>query len=177
MSATIRKTQRRASFVGRHFMAIGVGVLLLVLLAALAGCGTATSTGSSATTVGWFSTSPGPAQGTTGHGAAPTTHGAAPATTTARDGLATIAYTDLPQQAKTTVGLIDAGGPYPYKNDDGVFSNREKLLPRKGSGYYREYTVVTPGSSDRGARRIIQGKDGTMYYTDDHYRSFRRITR
>ena len=74
-----------------------------------------------------------------------------------------------------TLALIRAGGPYPYRQDDGVFGNREGLLPRQPSGYYREYTVVTPGSDDRGPRRIIFGADGDRYWTADHYASFRQI--
>jgi ribonuclease T1 len=81
----------------------------------------------------------------------------------------------LPHEALETLKLIQNDGPYPYKQDGTVFSNREGLLPQKANGYYREYTVKTPGASDRGARRIVKGKAGELYYTDDHYASFRRI--
>lgn len=81
----------------------------------------------------------------------------------------------LPPEARETLVLIQAGGPYPYRRDGAVFSNREGLLPRRGQGYYREYTVKTPGAKDRGARRIVVGGKGEYYYTEDHYRSFRRI--
>ena len=81
----------------------------------------------------------------------------------------------LPREAIETLGLIRQGGPFPYAKDGTVFGNRERLLPLKERGWYREYTVRTPGSRDRGARRIVAGRDGTLYYTDDHYRSFRRI--
>jgi ribonuclease T1 len=74
-----------------------------------------------------------------------------------------------------TLALIDAGGPFPYRQDGTVFSNREHLLPAEAHGYYHEYTVPTPGSFDRGARRIVMGRAGEAYYTDDHYRSFWRI--
>ena len=74
-----------------------------------------------------------------------------------------------------TLALIDAGGPFPYRQDGTVFSNREHLLPAEAHGYYHEYTVPTPGSPDRGARRIVMGSQGEAYYTDDHYRSFWRI--
>jgi ribonuclease T1 len=74
-----------------------------------------------------------------------------------------------------TLALIDAGGPFPYRQDGTVFSNREHLLPAEAHGYYHEYTVPTPGSPDRGARRIVMGGQGEAYYTDDHYRSFWRI--
>jgi ribonuclease T1 len=82
---------------------------------------------------------------------------------------------DLPAEARETLALIKAGGPYPYQQDGRSFGNRERLLPRRGRGYYREYTVKTPGARDRGARRIVAGKGGELYYTTDHYRSFRRI--
>jgi ribonuclease T1 len=82
---------------------------------------------------------------------------------------------ELPPEARATLELIKAGGPFPYPQDGRVFSNREKLLPLKKRGYYREYTVKTPGVRDRGARRIVAGDDGEYYYTTDHYRSFTRI--
>jgi ribonuclease T1 len=81
----------------------------------------------------------------------------------------------LPQEAIETVALIRQGGPFPYDRDGVTFSNREKLLPARERGWYREYTVRTPGERSRGARRIVAGRDGTLYYSDDHYRSFRRI--
>lgn len=81
----------------------------------------------------------------------------------------------LPVEARATLELIKAGGPFPYRQDGRTFSNREKRLPQKARGYYREYTVRTPGARDRGARRIVAGSQGDYYYTDDHYRSFRRI--
>jgi ribonuclease T1 len=81
----------------------------------------------------------------------------------------------LPREAIETVALIRQGGPFPYQKDGSAFGNRERLLPARERGWYREYTVRTPGARDRGARRIVAGRDGTLYYTDDHYRSFRRI--
>jgi ribonuclease T1 len=81
----------------------------------------------------------------------------------------------LPAEARATLELVKAGGPFPYRQDGRVFSNREKLLPLQRRGYYREYTVRTPGARDRGARRIVAGRGGEYYYTEDHYRSFRRI--
>jgi ribonuclease T1 len=74
-----------------------------------------------------------------------------------------------------TIALIEAGGPYPYRKDGSIFSNRERRLPAKPRGYYREYTVPTPGEGDRGARRVVRGTDGETYYTRDHYRTFMRI--
>jgi ribonuclease T1 len=81
----------------------------------------------------------------------------------------------LPPEARQTIALIRKGGPFPHERDDVVFGNFEKRLPAKERGYYREYTVRTPGTKSRGARRIVAGKGGELYYTDDHYRSFRRI--
>ena len=81
----------------------------------------------------------------------------------------------LPKEARETLALIRAGGPFPYPQDGRTFQNREKLLPQQARGYYREYTVKTPGARDRGARRIVSGKGGEFYYTADHYRSFKRI--
>ncbi|MFE5829610.1 ribonuclease domain-containing protein [Streptomyces sp. NPDC056488] len=84
-----------------------------------------------------------------------------------------ICYSALPSQAHTTLGLIDAGGPFPYSQDGSVFQNREGILPARTSGYYHEYTVKTPGSTTRGARRIVTGNATREdYYTADHYASF-----
>ncbi len=94
------------------------------------------------------------------------------ATRTATGGLATVAASALPAEARRTLLLIERGGPYPYARDGSVFGNVERLLPRQPRGWYREYTVPTPGESDRGARRIVAGRDGTRYYTADHYESF-----
>ena len=87
----------------------------------------------------------------------------------------TVALSSLPPQASDTVHLIEAGGPFPYRQDGVVFGNAERRLPDEAGGYYREYTVPTPGSADRGARRIITGKNGEYYYTPDHYETFRRV--
>ncbi|MEG1770513.1 MAG: ribonuclease domain-containing protein [Comamonas sp.] len=90
--------------------------------------------------------------------------------------LSTIALSDLPPQGRATHGLIRAGGPFPYAKDGSVFGNRERILPSRKRGYYREYTVSTPRSQDRGARRIVCGGQprtpDACYYTRDHYASF-----
>jgi ribonuclease T1 len=86
-----------------------------------------------------------------------------------------ISLSSLPGEASVTLKLIKQGGPFPFSKDGTVFSNYEGLLPSKPSGYYHEYTVITPGSSDRGARRIVAGATGEYYYTGDHYLSFKRI--
>ncbi|KUL35368.1 ribonuclease [Streptomyces sp. NRRL F-4489] len=84
-----------------------------------------------------------------------------------------VCYSKLPSQAHDTIDLINKGGPFPYPKDGTVFSNREGVLPAQKSGYYHEYTVVTPGSPDRGARRIVTGqKSQEDYYTADHYATF-----
>lgn len=84
-----------------------------------------------------------------------------------------ICYGDLPSQAHDTLDLIEQGGPFPYDQDGTVFSNREGVLPSRASGYYHEYTVITPGSPTRGARRIVTGEQVQEdYYTADHYATF-----
>lgn len=92
---------------------------------------------------------------------------------------AVIALADLPPQGVQTYGLIVKGGPFPHEKDGVVFGNRERLLPVQTRGYYREYTVRTPGVSHRGQRRIVCGgaprTPDVCYYTSDHYASFRRI--
>ncbi|MEU6604839.1 ribonuclease domain-containing protein [Streptomyces shenzhenensis] len=92
-------------------------------------------------------------------------------------GMSTVAEARLPAEARQTLALIDRGGPYPYAKDGAVFGNFEGLLPQHTRGYYHEYTVQTPGSRDRGARRIVTGQGGETYYTDDHYESFRAVLR
>ena len=91
--------------------------------------------------------------------------------------MATVREYRLPAEARHTLALIDQGGPFPYARDGIVFGNVERLLPRHPRGYYHEYTVKTPGSRDRGARRIITGQSAETYYTDDHYNSFRAVLR
>lgn len=94
-----------------------------------------------------------------------------------------VALSELPAEARATLSLIKRGGPFPYRKDGSTFGNFEKRLPFQPRGYYREYTVPTPGSRDRGARRIVAGEgtagsvrsSGEYYYTGDHYKSFRRI--
>ena len=91
------------------------------------------------------------------------------------DAIPEAAASELPAQARETIALIRKGGPFPYRRDGIVFGNFEERLPAMARGYYREYTVRTPGAKDRGARRIVAGKGGELYYTDDHYNSFKRI--
>jgi ribonuclease T1 len=90
-------------------------------------------------------------------------------------GFSKVNLSSLPSQATDTVRLIQRGGPYPYSQDGATFQNREGILPACATGYYKEFTVKTPGSSTRGARRIITGRGGEYFYTADHYASFRLV--
>jgi len=92
----------------------------------------------------------------------------------------TVALAALPGEAQTTHRLVLAGGPFPNQQDGTVFGNRERILPRTARGFYREYTVATPGARHRGARRLVCGgklpeNPDVCYYTDDHYSSFKRV--
>ncbi len=92
---------------------------------------------------------------------------------------ATVSVAQLPRQGRETYELIRQGGPFPYEKDGSVFGNRERLLPTARRGFYREYTVATPGSRNRGARRIVCGgperAPQACFYTADHYANFRMI--
>ena len=94
--------------------------------------------------------------------------------------LSAVAVGSLPPEAQATYQLIHSGGPFPYQKDGTVFLNRERLLPPRSRGHYREYTVRTPRSRDRGPRRIVCGgppkAPQACYYTADHYSTFSRIT-
>lgn len=140
----------------------GLAVVLALLVGlVLAGCGG----------------SPGPARGSATYGPdlpAPS-DAARLAPSTPVSSLPTVLVAQLPPEALTTLRLIAAGGPFPYAKDGAVFANREGLLPAHQQGWYREYTVVTPGSTDRGARRVVAGQDGGRFYSDDHYASFREV--
>jgi ribonuclease T1 len=87
-----------------------------------------------------------------------------------------IAVSTLPPEGRETLQLIKRGGPFPYSRDGVIFSNFEKRLPKRERGYYREFTVKTPGARNRGARRIVCGQPVECYYSADHYQTFRRIT-
>jgi ribonuclease T1 len=86
-----------------------------------------------------------------------------------------VTLSELPPEAIDTLMLIGSQGPYPFSRDGVVFNNREGLLPPQPRGFYREYTVITPGVDNRGARRIVTGNDGARFYTNDHYDSFQEI--
>ena len=102
----------------------------------------------------------------------PDTGGARPVATASNDALPSVPLSSLPAEVGHTITLIRQGGPFPYSRDGVVFANREHLLPAHPSGYYHEYTVPTPGETDRGPRRVVAGGEGEFYYTADHYVSF-----
>ena len=101
------------------------------------------------------------------------------AATETATGIVWVELAELPPEARETLRLIKAGGPFPYEKDGTRFGNRERVLPQRPPEHYTEYTVRTPGERTRGARRIVAGGEprtsGEYYYTDDHYKSFRRI--
>ncbi|MCT9871660.1 ribonuclease domain-containing protein [Paenarthrobacter aurescens] len=132
----------------------GLVIAVVVLVVAMVGGGSLTSQNTT--------TEPGSATSSAAAVANPST-------------LPTINASQLPKEARQTLALIAKGGPYPYDRDGVNFGNFEGLLPKKSGGFYKEYTVQTPGESDRGARRIIVGKDAAKYYTADHYESFKFI--
>jgi ribonuclease T1 len=170
---------RRASSARARRAAVLAVLLVLALVAVLVGlvgpggpAGVPASSGATARA----SSSAAPGTATVRPSTRPTT--GATRTSGARDpetGLRTVALRDLPREAQATVALIERGGPFPYAQDGVTFGNRERLLPTHPRGWYHEYTVPTPGSDDRGARRIIVGRDGGRFYTGDHYASFREI--
>jgi len=156
---------------GRSVKAYSIALRLLTLLAlslALCGCSLLPTPPPSAlapTARVSATTSPTPRQRATAVSATQAT----PILTQPIDGFDTIAPDRLPPQARQTLALIA------HRQDGQVFQNRERRLPRQPSGYYHEYTVETPGSDDRGARRIITGAAGEIFYTDDHYASFVQV--
>ena len=133
-----------------------VALLALLIAAALglAGCGSSSSKSSSSSSK-----------------ASSSSAAAKPA------GMASVAEASLPAEARDVIKRIDDGGTFQYRQDGVTFQNRERRLPAEPSGYYREYTVATPGAADRGARRLILGRGGELYYTPDHYKSFLWVLR
>ena len=91
------------------------------------------------------------------------------------DSVVEVSMSQLPAEARETIARIRKGGPFPYAKDGAIFGNRENHLPAHKRGYYKEYTVKTPGERTRGARRIVAGAGGELYYTEDHYNHFRRV--
>jgi ribonuclease T1 len=136
-----------------------VGLLAALSLAPAAAC--ASSAGSGTTTT---------ATGTQVTLSAAGTH-------TPTSKLPAVPVGQLPVEARQVLNEIDHGGPFRYAQDGTVFGNFEGRLPGRPSGYYHEYTVPTPGARDRGARRLIAGRDGDVFYTADHYATFRQVSR
>jgi ribonuclease T1 len=161
-----------------------VGLLLTLLVAALLWWtqddGTGPGTGPQASDAQSAAPSPTASTSPTHDYTETNTRGTEPSQRPGTDpvsGLPLVVLAALPPEAAETVELIDAGGPFPEDEDGGTFGNREELLPDREQGYYAEYTVPTPGSRDRGARRIVAGDGGELYWTADHYGSFERIVR
>jgi ribonuclease T1 len=149
---------------------IGIGVTLAVKRGGRAG---SVATGASTTSSAGAATNPATTRST---GNSPTTTRSKASTTRPKGDFATIKVSELPPEGRTTLKLIASNGPFPFpKNDGVVFSNFEKVLPSQPKGYYHEYTVITPGAPTRGTRRIITGKSGEQYYTNDHYKSFKIV--
>lgn len=158
-------------------------MLVLALVAVLVGL--VGSGGSRAVPAGTGTSARPTSTGTPGTARATATQRRSPAATRstpsgrdAETGLRVVALGSLPPEAQATVALIDAGGPFPYAQDGVTFGNNERLLPAHPRGWYREYTVRTPGERDRGPRRIVTGDDDrVIFYTADHYGSFVRVAR
>ncbi len=146
-----------------------VALSLVVVALVSAGCGKA-STSADTGAATQSQTSQPTSQPTTTESAA---DALAPASATSS--LPTIAVSQLPVQAQDILALIKAGGPFRYSQDGQTFGNRERILPSQPSGFYREYTVKKPGSSDRGPWRIVGGQNGSRFWTDDHYATFKEV--
>lgn len=140
-------------------------LLIAVLVTALSACAGSTATVSPTTSAMQTVTAP------------PSQSPASAATTSQQgtSGLPTVELSQLPPEAQETYELVLDGGPFQYRQDDQVFGNREGLLPPEDYGWYREYTIPTPGSPDRGAQRFVVGDDDVFFYTDDHYNSFSEV--
>ncbi|SDU95378.1 ribonuclease T1 [Microlunatus sagamiharensis] len=153
-----------------------LALVLVVVLTRLVGGGPE-GTGPGSAEPG-TSASPAPSSSATSSRSATTRAPSAAATRDPETGLRLVALSSLPREAQQTVALVERGGPFPYRQDGATFGNRERRLPSHPSGWYREYTVVTPGEDDRGPRRIVTGDDDRqVFYTGDHYGSFVRVAR
>lgn len=165
----------------RNVLPLLLTVLVVLGLLSFGGTGILGQLTDSATPEGGVSATPGPgaATGPSAQGSPSAGSGtdAAPQPQAQHNpsGLPEVRESALPAEGRRTLALIRAGGPYSYRQDDQTFGNFERILPRRDRGYYREYTVPTPGETDRGARRIVAGDGGEKYYTDDHYETFRFI--
>jgi ribonuclease T1 len=146
---------------------------VVALSAILGGCGKENSQ-NNVTEASGASASQAPGQPAQGASGTPAASGAQ-----AAGALGTVTKAQLPGEAAETLRLIKAGGPFPFADDGVLFRNTAQLLPKHPRGYYHTYTVRTPGTTDRGLRRIVCGgprkQTGDCYYTDDYYVSFKRI--
>lgn len=149
----------------------GIAVLLVGALT-LTGCATSAPTTEAGTDT---AAATGPQAATSPATTSPSSRHARLAPTTPTSDLPTVTVAQLPPEGIDTLALIAAGGPFPFERDGARFQNRERILPARPSGFYVEYTVITPGEDDRGARRIVAGDDGSRFYTADHYDSFREV--
>lgn len=159
---------------------IRVLMAALAVLLGLSGCSGTTTVTESPAASATATTSPSvkPTTSPSARPSASPTRATPTATTndlTGVSGLPVIALADLPPEAQETYEIIWDGGPYRYRQDDQIFGNREGNLPKAEYGWYREYTVETPGSPDRGARRFVVSEDNVFFYTDDHYDSFSEV--
>lgn len=176
---------REARAAGGPGAALKLAVLLSALLFALVGCRSSGSTetadagsaqaGSGAKQSQGATRSPAPTRSPSKSAGTNQAAGQDLAPSNPTTNLRTVPVSQLPKEAKQTLVLIRDGGPFPYSKDGATFSNREGILPKRPSGFYQEYTVITPGSPDRGARRIVAGENGSRFYTSDHYDSFREV--
>ena len=176
-----RLPPRKDGFVPRTSGALSMVLVLVVVLGVWFLNGRDPGTGTIATDPGSSSSasadpSPGAAESESEAGAESGAE-AEPSGTDPRSGLPVVGLGELPPEAFDTVDLIDSGGPFPYGQDGSTFGNFEGYLPDESRGYYAEFTVETPGSEDRGARRIVAGDEGELYWTEDHYDSFEAIRR
>ncbi|GAA2792021.1 hypothetical protein GCM10010441_16600 [Kitasatospora paracochleata] len=180
MSSRPRRTDRdrpRSRRTARTVLATLVAAL--TASAALTGCGSSGGSAAAGTAATAKGTTPNATAGRSASGAPKPSPPAKPSSPSGwvptNTALADVCRSKLPDQARDTLTLIAKGGPYPYRSDGIVFENRESRLPRQSTGYYHEYTVVTPGSDDRGTRRVVTGSAGEQYWTGDHYASFQEI--
>jgi ribonuclease T1 len=159
----------------RTYIFIGAACALLLIIVGAFALGRSTSKPATASAGSTASAAEAAGQPKSSVSKASTTTRGTSTSTVPRSGLKTVKASALPPEARTTLALIATKGPYPYSRDGVVYNNLEKILPKQAKGYYHEYTVVTPGSADRGARRIVTGKVGERFYTDDHYASFSEV--
>ncbi len=172
MPAPPRDPGWRPNTSGLMAMVLVLGVVVGIWFLSGGDPGTPTSGGT-----GVVITDPTPSGSNGATGAGARSEGPRPGSVDPQTGLTWVSLDSLPPEAADTVEAIATGGPFLYDQDGATFENREGVLPDRPPGAYAEYTVITPGSSDRGARRIVAGDPGELFWTADHYDSFERIIR